>query len=95
MIFAQDLAEHLAHNRKIVYFDETSMNSWLALKKAWYFKDRKFVVPVNSDRGKNFTVYGAVGDCLINDYSYFEIHDSTNKVDFLKYIENLATEISP
>ena len=95
MEFSEDLAEHLVHDRPIVYFDETTLNSWIALKKAWYFKDRKFVVPVSSDRGKNFTVYGAVGNCLLNDYSYFEIHDSTNKEDFMSYIENLATEISP
>ena len=83
------------HNRPIVYLDETTMNSWCALKKAWFFKGQKFVVPVNSDRGKNFTIYGAVGACLVNKYSYFELHDSTNKVDFMRYITNLATEIRP
>lgn len=95
MLFAQDIAEHIVHDRPIIYFDETTLNSWCAIKKTWYFKDQKFIVPVNSDRGKNFTIYGSVGACLINQHSYFEIHDKTNKIDFMSYIENLGTQIRP
>ena len=88
MEFAQDLGEHIAHGRPIIYFDETSLNSWSSIRRAWFFKGQKFIVPINNNRGKNFTIYGAVGACLLNN-SYFEIHDSTNKVDFKSFIENL------
>ena len=95
MEFAQDLAEHIVHGRPVIYFDETTLNSWCAIRRAWFFKGQKFVVPLNSDRGRNFTIFGAVGACLVHRHSYFEVHDSTNKIDFLNFVENLANEISP
>ena len=69
------------------------MNTWCTQKKAWFHRNEKFIVPVSSDRGSNFTVYGAVGKCLKDKFSYFEIHNSTNKDDFSNFIGNLSTKV--
>ena len=89
MYFARRLATYIAEDYRIVYVDETSMNSWCSQKRAFFHRDKKFIVPMNTNRGKNFTVYGGVGDCLRNKF-YSEIHDRTCAVDFSSFIRNLA-----
>ena len=39
MEFSEELAEHLAHHRPAIYFDETSCDPSVPLKKAWFYKD--------------------------------------------------------
>ena len=89
MEFAMDLGTYIAEGVPCIYFDETSMNQGNAQKRAWYVPYEKFNVPVKA-HVKNFTIYGAVGECLKNKNSYFEIHDSTNTVDIKNYMRNLA-----
>ena len=37
-------------------------------------------------------MYGTVSDCLKNK-GYFELHKSSNKLDFMSYIQNLKKQI--
>ena len=77
-----------------MYFDETSLSHKTTIKKAWGIAGQKFMIPIAADRGSAFTVYGTIGNCIINN-GYFEIHKSTNKIDFMSYLENLQTQIIP
>ena len=52
------------------------------------------MIPLNTNRGRSFTIYGAVSDCLRTKF-YSELHDSTCKVDFITFIENLAAQVIP
>ena len=39
MEFAADLATELADNRRVLYFDETTFNSQMVQKRAWFTRD--------------------------------------------------------
>ena len=78
MEFAMDLGTYIAEEVPVIYFDETSMNQGNAQKRAWFVPYERFNVPVKSNV-KNFTIYGAISECLRNNNSYFEIHSSTNR----------------
>ena len=53
----------------------------------------KFVIPAAKTRGKGFTVYGAISSCLKKRNSYFTIGDSTNKIDFISFMQGLKSQI--
>ena len=77
----------------VIYFDETSFHSWQHQRRAWSSLC-KVKVPSTKLRGANFTLYGAISDCL-RDSAYFEVHDSTNGVDFLAFMGNMRAQIRP
>ena len=77
-----------------MYFDETSLSHKYVVKKVWGLRSEKFVIPIAASKGRAFTVYGTVGNCIMNN-GYFEIHRSTNMIDFKKYLKNLRTRILP
>ena len=96
MEFALKLAEYISEGVPIMYFDESSMNAYQCQKSAWYPRHMQFQVPVatSKDRGSAFTIYGAVGDCIRGN-GYFEVHDSTNKIDFASYLRSLKARMLP
>jgi hypothetical protein len=44
-----------------VYFDESAFNMWLRPRKTWQDPSAPVTLVLNKDRGKNVTVYGAIG----------------------------------
>ena len=92
--FAMTLSQHLVEGKQVCYFDETSMSHRQVQKRAWYFRREKFQIPIAASKGKAFTIYGTIGDCIQNN-GYFEIHGSTNKKDFMAYLLNLQTRMIP
>ena len=64
------------------------------MRKCWALRNEKFVIPIAASKGRAFTIYGTVGACIQSN-GYFEIHQSTNKIDFMKYLENLKTKMLP
>ena len=58
-------------------------------------RGQRFAVPAAKERGASFTLYGAIGTCLQENNSYFEIHDSTNAIDVASFMENLKDQIKP
>ena len=91
------LSDYIADERPIIYFDETTFNGDLHQRKAWFYRGRRFEVPLIKERFKKgvkhgFTVYGAVGDCILGN-GYFELHDSSNKIDFMAYMKRLGTQV--
>ena len=49
-------------------------------------------MPVPEERGRGFTVYGAISTALTNGY-YIEFDESTNKWGFNNFIKNLALQL--
>ena len=43
--FARQLVDWIREDKPIVYFDESSFNANMIQKRAWYFRDVKFVIP--------------------------------------------------
>ena len=47
-------------SRYVIFFDETSINYWAGVKsKTW--TDHSVVMPYQTKKAKNSTVYGAIG----------------------------------
>ena len=95
--FAMRLADYIVEGRPVIYFDETTFNPDMHQKKAWYYKGKRFAVPLRKQSMKKgakygFSVYGSVSDC-IEGGGYFETHESSNKLDFCGYMERLEKHI--
>jgi hypothetical protein len=91
------LSDYIAAERSIIYFDETTFNGDMHLRKAWFYRGKRFQVPLIKERFKKgvkhgFTVYGAVGNCIKGN-GYFELHDSSNKIDFMAYMKRLGNHV--
>ena len=93
--FAMRMTEYIFEGQPIIYCDETSFRGDRPQKKAWFYKDRRFEVPVPKGTVRGFSVYGAVGECIRGNCFYSEVHDSTNAADFTGFIRNLATQLVP
>jgi len=63
-------------------------------KRAWWVKGERFRVPATHKRGSNFTLFGAISPCLI-DNSYFEVYPSTKGIYFEEFVKNLQQRIRP
>ena len=85
----------LIHVINMIQFKDVIFKRKFTQKKTWFHRNQKLIVPLNSERGKGFTVYGAVGLCIKDDLSHFEVHDSTNKNDFVNFMINLSQKIEP
>ena len=71
---------------------QTTFNTWLTMKRTWFPKHQAITVPVPVDRGRGFTVYGAISTALANGY-YIEFDESTNKWGFDNFLKNLALQL--
>ena len=82
--FSLELA-HLSHSgNNIVYFDEAAFNMWLRPRKTWQDPRHPVQLVINKDRGKNVTVYGAIGSCLPG--FFFKQAETTNQVNAAEFI---------
>ena len=87
------LIELLASKKPYVMFDETSTNLWERRLNIW--TDAKDPLPLilPSKRGKSVTIYGSIGNCVREKF-HFVLKESTNKVDFVSYIETLRANLN-
>jgi hypothetical protein len=95
--FAMRMSDWIMEGRPVIYFDETTFSPDMHQKKAWYYRGRRFAVPLRKQsmkRGEKygFSVYGAVSECIKNG-GYFELHQSSNKEDFCAFMERLEKKI--
>ena len=51
-------------------------------------------VPTTENRGKGFTLFGAISPCIKGN-AYFEVHNSTKGTCFMHFMTNLQKEILP
>ena len=79
---------------EVIYFDETSFHSRLVQKRAWWVRGMKFKIPSTKERGKGFTLFGAISNCLEGN-GYFEVHRTTNSLNFIEFMTNIQSEIKP
>ena len=49
-------------------------------------------MPIPRGSRKGFSLYGCIGSC-ITDGAYFEVHDSSNKEDFMAFMRNLEGKL--
>ena len=80
-------------NEPIVYIDETTINNWMRPSYFWCPKSSYFSVPMQPNRSRGLTIIGAISE-VIDKGGYFEITDSTNTVDFSRFMRNLATKLT-
>ena len=74
----------------IIYMDETSVNTWIRKQKTWQRRDEPVQVTINPKR-VSVTIYGAIGNCLTK--PVFMIGDSTNKNEFIEFLENVRLNL--
>ena len=87
--FALKLAQLVHSGKNIVYFDEAAFNMWLRPRKTWQDPSHPVQLVINKDRGKNVTVYGAIGDCLPG--AFFKQAETTNQFSTDDFIKQLRT----
>ena len=77
-----------------LFLQETSFNSRMIQKKAWFFRQKQLKVPSTKIRGKGATIMGTISKCLPNN-GYFQIVEKTSKICFMEYLNNLREQILP
>ena len=82
------LIKYMGDGVPLMYFDETSFQIDLTMRRAFYQRKDKLVLPIPRGQRKGFSLYGCVGSC-IRGGAYFEVHDSSNKHDFMAFMRNL------
>ena len=93
--FAMKLSDFIHDpNVEVIYFDETSWHSRMVQRRAWWFKGQRFKVTSTQERGKGWTLFGAISPCLRGN-AYFEIHHSTKGVYFEEFMTNIQARIRP
>ena len=55
-----NLAEAVAKEELVVYFDSASFNMWIPSKKSWTFYNNPVKLVLNKLRGQGITVMGAI-----------------------------------
>ena len=50
------------------------------------------MVPLPRGQRKGFSIYGCIGSC-IRGGAYFELHDNSNKEDFMAFMRNLEGQL--
>jgi len=85
--FAIELAELFNNKQNIVYFDEAAFNMWLRPRKTWQNPTHPVRLVINKDRGKNVTVYGAIGSCLPG--AFFKQAETTNQTSTEDFLNQL------
>jgi len=58
----------LDNNEPIIYVDESTFHLWDTKSSSWMPKNRGFAFPVAPTKGKNHTLYMAIGNCLTIPY---------------------------
>ena len=51
------------------------------------------MLPIPRGTRKGFSVYGCIGSC-VSGGAYFEVHDSSNKEDFMAFMRNLGGKLT-
>ena len=96
VLFARELVEFIQAEREVWFFDETSFFLWDTMRRTWQHKDKskKLAVYHPSERGRNFTVLGAISSK--RDLCVRQIGNSTNNdtVAYFwgKFLENTSLQ---
>ena len=79
---------------KVLWFDETTYNSFTCLKRSWSTRKDPNLHP-RAKRRWNTTVYGTIGLPLgeRNKYHYVKLGTSTERVQFLQYCKELKAKL--
>mgnify|MGYP001028111991 FL=1 len=75
--FAAKLTQMIYEKRSIVYFDESSFNSWMRPSHTWSTREDPVKLVLNENRFAGVTVYGAISPFL-NRFVYM-LGNSTTK----------------
>ncbi len=86
------LIKYITDGVPVMYFDETSFQLEMTLRRAFYPRQEKLVMPIPRGQRKGFSLYGCIGSC-IKGGAYFEVHDSSNKEDFKAFMRNLEDQL--
>ncbi len=90
--FALMLIKYITDGIPVMYFDETSFQLEMTLRRAFYPRKDKLVMPIPRGQRKGFSLYGCIGSCVAGG-AYFEVHDSSNKEDFKAFMRNLEDQL--
>ena len=78
--------EWLKAGREVIYQDESSLNLWQKRLKIWRPVNVPLMCYMQKDRGKNFTMIGAIS--THSDRPYVEIAPKTMKMYVITFLEN-------
>jgi hypothetical protein len=87
--FAARLSRYLLEGRDIIYCDESTVNNHIRSSKCWQYVDKPVKQILDKKRIGSVTIYGAIGLCLMK--PVFELGTSTNKEEFMAFLEKLHT----
>ena len=90
--FAFMLIKLICDGVPVMYFDETSFQLEMTMRRAFYPRQNKLVLPIPRGQRRGFSLYGCIGSC-VRGGAYFEVHDSSNKEDFMAFMRNLEGQL--
>jgi hypothetical protein len=90
--FAVALAEAVVGNRRYIYVDETSLNSWVYQNRSWSVVNSRNVLPINTKRYST-TIYGAISTSL--KVPTFHFHKGTNMIGFHQFLDLIVDNLRP
>lgn len=83
----------LDNNEPIIYVDESTFNLWDTKSSSWMPKSRGFAFPVAPSKGKNHTLYMAIGNCLSIPYVHMVTPETTNSQNFTRFIRLIGEHL--
>ena len=87
--FCKKITSLLLQGKDVIFADETSTSLWgtTLSTKTWMHEDQAIHHAINTTRGSNLTIMGAVGNCIPN--LVFKIYDNTTTETFTDFMIHL------
>ena len=84
--------QQLMKTKYVIWFDETTLNCWASIKsRTW--TDNSVVMPYQTKRGSNCTVYGGIGGfqhksgAAVRFKAFFMVANKTNSMNTVEFLE--------
>lgn len=91
--FSKKICSLLLQGHDVIFADETSTSLWgdSRIKKTWMHIDKAIPLSVNTTRGSNMTIMGAVGNCLPE--LVFKVYEKTEAKTFRNFLIYLKGQV--
>ena len=90
--FSMKLAEAVAKEELVVYFDSASFNMWIPSNKSWTYYDNPVKLVLNKLRGRGITVMGAISSQFFRKPLLVQT-ETTNGPLFAQFLERLRKHV--
>ena len=90
-VFARLLSKVIMNGYPLIYADEAAVNMWTHSRKTWSKRDEPINPSLNADRGRNVSMFGAIGNCLRR--PFFRLEEKTTQESFIRFLKTLREKV--